>query len=120
MKRADQAAQIAARVHKDLTTAEAGLDVSLDRLARLTRTLVRSRRDARLSSTVGQPVLDAVTRAMNAQVEAQRAMVEAHQALATVQSKTAFRNVRLDGFDKEDEWKPRETRTPLRAVDHAA
>lgn len=121
MKRAEKAAHIATRVHKDLTSAEVSLDRSLDQLAQLTRTLMRSRKAAGLSTTVGQPVLDAVTRAMNAQVEAQRAMVEAHEALTDVQGQTVFRGVRLDGFDKSDDWIPRRgANGHLRAVDRAA
>lgn len=120
MKRAEKAAHIAARVYKDLTATEAGLDRSLDQLAQLTRTLMRSRKAAGLSTTVGQPVLDAVSRAMAAQVEAQRAMVEAHQALAGVQNRTMFRNVTVSGFDKDEEWHPRPKVAELRPVERAA
>lgn len=107
MKRAQKAASIAARVHKALTQAEAGQDQSIARLGRLAETLTRSRRDAGLSPTVGQPVFDALSRAMAAQIESQRAMVELHQALADVQDRTAFRGIHLGGLDKDDLLKPR-------------
>ncbi|NBW14794.1 MAG: hypothetical protein EBR82_43025 [Caulobacteraceae bacterium] len=110
MKRAEKAAGIAARVHKALTQAEAGQDQSIARLGRLAETLTRSRRDAGLSPTVGQPVFDALSRAMTAQIESQRAMVELHEALAEVQERTAFRGLRLGGLDKDNISGPRALR----------
>ncbi len=107
MKRAEKAASIAARLHKALTQAEAGQDQSIARLGRLAETLTRSRRDAGLSPTVGQPVFDALSRAMAAQIESQRAMVDLHQALAEVQGRTAFRGLKLGGLDKDDLPDPR-------------
>lgn len=107
MKRVEKAASIAARVHKALTLAEVGQDQSIARLGRLAHTLTRSRRDAGLSPTVGQPVFDALSRAMTAQIESQRAMVELHQALAEVQERTAFRGLQLGGLDKDDIPGPR-------------
>jgi len=107
MKRAEKAASIAARLHKALSQAEAGQDQSIARLGRLAETLTRSRRDAGLSPTVGQPVFDALSRAMAAQIESQRAMVDLHQALAEVQERTAFRGLKLGGLDKDDLLSPR-------------
>jgi hypothetical protein len=109
MKRADKAASIAARVQKALTQAETGQDVSISRLGRLAHTLTRSRRDAGLSSTVGQPVFDALSRAMTAQIESQRAMVELHEALSVVKGRTAFRGLVMGGLDKAEDPVPRET-----------
>jgi hypothetical protein len=107
MKRAEKAASIAARLHKALTQAEAGQDQSIARLGRLAETLTRSRREAGLSPTVGQPVFDALSRAMAAQIESQRAMVELHQALAEVQDRTVFRGLQLGGLDKDNVTGPR-------------
>ncbi len=109
MKRAEKAASIAARVQKDLTHAEVGQDQSIARLGRLAQTLTRSRRDAGLSPTVGQPVFDALSRAMAAQIESQRAMVELHEALSVVKARTRFRGLQMGGLDKEDQPTPRET-----------
>lgn len=109
MKRAEKAASIAARVQKALTQAEVGQDQSIARLGRLAHTLTRSRRDAGLSLTVGQPVFDALSRAMVAQIDSQRAMVELHEALSVVKGRTAFRGLVLGGLDKSGESEPRET-----------
>lgn len=109
MKRAEKAASIAARVQKALTMAEVGQDQSIARLGRLAHTLTRSRRDAGLSPTVGQPVFDALSRAMTAQVESQRAMVDLHEALSVVKGRTAFRSLVMGGLDKDEEPTPRET-----------
>lgn len=109
MKRAEKAASIAARVQKALTHAEVGQDQSIARLGRLAQTLTRSRRDAGLSPTVGQPVFDALARAMAAQIESQRAMVELHEALSVVKERTRFRGLTMGGLDKSDDPVPRPT-----------
>jgi hypothetical protein len=107
MKRIDQATALVARIQRALTSAEAGQDQSIERLARLAQTLTKGRRDAGLSATVGQPAFDALGRAMIAQIEAQKAMVELHNALAEVKSRTAYRSVRMGGLPKQDEDIPR-------------
>ena len=108
MKRTEQATALVARIQRALTSAEAGQDQSIERLARLAQTLTKGRRDAGLSATVGQPAFDALARAMTAQIEAQRAMTELHNALADVKARTAFRSVRMGGLPKLDEDIPRE------------
>lgn len=118
MKRTEEAALIAARIHRALTRVESGLDQSINRIGQLAQALTRGRKAAGLSTTVGQPAFDALARAMAAQVEAQKAMVELHEALADVKGKTRFRSIRLGGLDKVDEPVPRETRLSL--VDRAA
>jgi len=118
MKRAEKAAAIAARLHRDLTSAEAGQDQSISRLGRLAQTLTQSRKAAGLSPTVGQPVFDALSRAMAAQIASQKAMVELHEALAEVKSRTSFRGIVLGGLEKSDDPVPRITR--LHMVDRAA
>ena len=69
MKRAEQAAAIAARLHHALHLAEAGQDQSINRLGKLAQALTRSRKEAGLSATVGQPAFNALARAMAAQIE---------------------------------------------------
>ncbi|MGH7018973.1 MAG: hypothetical protein ACREEY_03790 [Brevundimonas sp.] len=113
MKRTEQAALIAARIQRALQRAEDGHDQSIDRLGKLAQVLTRGRKDAGLSSTVGQPVFDALARSMAAQVAAQKAMVELHEALAEVKGNTRFRGIRMAGLDKSDEPVPRETRLTL-------
>jgi hypothetical protein len=113
MKRAEQAALIAARVHRALQRAEAGQDQSIDRLGRLALALTKGRRDAGLAATVGQPAFDALARALAAQVEAQKAMVHLHEALADVKGTTRFRSIRLGGLEKSETDVPRETRLTL-------
>ncbi|WP_287104822.1 hypothetical protein [Brevundimonas sp.] len=110
MKRAEQAAAIAARLHHALHLAEAGQDQSINRLGKLAQALTRSRKEAGLSATVGQPAFNALARAMAAQIEAQEAMVELHHALAEVKAHTKFRSVRLGGLEKEEDPVPRITR----------
>nr|WP_314188011.1 hypothetical protein [uncultured Brevundimonas sp.] len=113
MKRAEQAALIAERIHRALQRAEAGQDQSIDRLGRLALALTKGRRDAGLAATVGQPAFDALARALAAQVSAQKAMVELHEALADVKGATRFRSVRLGGLQKSETDVPRETRLTL-------
>ena len=103
MKRAEQAAMIAARLQRALNRAEAGQDQSIQRLGQLAQTLTRSRKEAGLAPTVGQQAFDALARAMTAQVAAQKAMVELHEALAEVKDSTRFRSIRLGGLDKQEE-----------------
>lgn len=107
MKRAQKAAAIAARLHKALTAAETGQDQSITRLGRLAQALIQTRKAAGLSPTVGQPVFDALSRAMAAQIESQKAMVELHEALAEVKGSTTFRSVAIGGLEKSDEPVPR-------------
>jgi len=113
MKRTEQAALIAARIQHALQRAEDGHDQSIERLAKLAQALTRGRKDAGLSSTVGQPVFDALARSMAAQIAAQKAMVELHEALAEVKDATRFRGIRMAGLDKSDHPVPRETRLTL-------
>lgn len=118
MKRAEQAAAIAARLHHALHLAEVGQDQSINRLGKLAQALTRSRKEAGLSPTVGQPAFNALARAMAAQIEAQEAMVQLHNALAEVKEQTKFRSVRLGGLEKAETQVPRETR--LMVVTEAA
>lgn len=118
MKRAEKAAAIAARLHRALTSAEAGQDASVSRLGRLAHTLTQSRRAAGLSTTVGQPVFDALSRAMAAQIVSQKAMVELHEALAAVKERTPFRGIALGGLEKSEDPVPRPA--GLRVIDRAA
>ena len=107
MKRIDKATALVARIQRALYSAEAGQDQSIERLARLAQTLTKSRRDAGMAATVGQPAFDALARAMTAQVEAQKAMVELHNALAEVKANTPYRSVRMIGLTKDEVDKPR-------------
>ena len=118
MKRAEKAAAIAVRLHKVLTAAEVGQDQSISRLGRLAHALTASRRAAGLSPTVGQPVFDALSRAMAAQIESQKAMGELHQALAEVKVRTSFRGIVLGGLEKSENPVPRTLGLTL--VDRAA
>ena len=107
MKRIEQATALDARIQRALTSAEAGQDQSIERLARLAQTLTKGRRDAGLAATVGQSAFDALARAMTAQVEAQKAMVELHHALADVKAKTPYRSIRMAGLPKVEDDIPR-------------
>ncbi len=118
MKRAEKAAAIAVRLQKALTSAESGQDQSISRLGRLAQTLTLSRKAAGLSPTVGQPVFDALGRAMAAQIESQKAMVELHQHLAEVKAQTRFRGITLGGLEKSDD--PVVRPSGLHVVDRAA
>jgi hypothetical protein len=109
MKRIEQATALVARIQRALTSAEAGQDQSIERLARLAQTLTKGRRDAGLAATVGQPAFDALARAMTAQIEAQKAMVELHNALADVKARTPYRSVRMGGLPKAEDDIPRNT-----------
>lgn len=113
MKRTEQAVVIASRIQRALKRAEDGQDQSIERLGGLAQALTRGRKEAGLSSTVGQPAFDALARAIAAQVAAQAAMVELHEALAEVKQKTRFRGVQLVGLDKVDEPVPRNVRLSL-------
>ncbi|WP_409020334.1 hypothetical protein [Brevundimonas vesicularis] len=103
MNRIEKATRLVARLQRALQSAENGQDQSIERLARLAQTLTRTRREAGLAATVGQPAFDALARAMNAQIEAQKAMVDLHHALAEVKSKSRFRSIHMGGLDKDDE-----------------
>lgn len=103
MKRTEHNAGLAVRLAEDLTLAEVSLDDAVSQLGRLAQSLTRTRREASLSTTVGQPAFDALADAMAAQIQAQRAMVSLHNALADVKSRTAFRGVRLGGYDKSED-----------------
>jgi hypothetical protein len=122
MKRTEQATALVARIQRALTSAEAGQDQSIERLARLAQTLTKGRRDAGLAATVGQPAFDALARAMTAQIEAQHAMTELHNALADVKARTAYRSIRMAGLPKVEDDLPRETGPSgyLRVVEHSA
>jgi len=118
MKRAEKAAAIAARLHRALTSAEVSQDASVSRLGRLAHTLTQSRKAAGLSPVVGQPVFDALSRAMAAQIVSQKAMVDLHEALAEVKGRTSFRGITLGGLEKSEEPVPRPS--GLRVVDRVA
>lgn len=122
MKRIEQATALVARIQRALTSAEAGQDQSIERLARLAQTLTKGRRDAGLAATVGQPAFDALARAMNAQIEAQRAITDLHNALAEVKSRTAYRSVRMAGLPKVEEDTPRNGQVTghLRIIERSA
>lgn len=107
MKRSEHAATVVARLATDLFQAEASQDEAVSRLGRLAQSLTHSRREAGLSSTVGQPAFDALAEAITAQVTAQRAMVALHEALADVKQNTSFRNVRMGGLEKSGDPLPR-------------
>lgn len=107
MKRSERAATLAARLASDLFEAEASQDDAVSHLGKLAQSLTRTRRDAGLSTTVGQAAFDALAEALAAQIQAQRAMVSLHEALADVKGRTAFRGVELSGYDKVDEPVPR-------------
>jgi hypothetical protein len=109
MKRSEQAATVVARLASDLFQAEASQDEAVNQLGRLAQSLTRSRRDAGLSTTVGQTAFDALADAIAAQVGAQRAMVALHEALADVKRNTSFRGVQMGGLEKSDEPIPRPT-----------
>lgn len=109
MKRTEQAATLAARLATDLFEAEASQDEAVSQLGKLAQSLTRTRREAGLSTTLGQGAFDALADAVAAQVQAQRAMVSLHEALADVKSRTAFRGIEMSGHDKGDEPIPRVT-----------
>lgn len=103
MKRSEHAATVVARLAADLLQAEASQDDAVNQLGRLAQSLTHSRREAGLSSTVGQAAFDALADALSAQVGAQRAMVALHEALADVKRNTSYRGVRMGGLEKSDE-----------------
>lgn len=107
MKRSEHAATIVARLADDLFQAEASQDEAVSRLGRLAESLTRSRREAGMAATVGQPAFDALAEAVTAQVGAQRAMVALHEALAEVKRNSSYRGVRMGGLEKSDEPIPR-------------
>ncbi len=107
MKRSEHAATVVARLATDLFQAEASQDEAVNQLGRLAQSLTRSRREAGLSSTVGQAAFDALADAVTAQVGAQRAMVTLHEALAEVKRNTSYRGVRMGGMEKVDDPLPR-------------
>ncbi len=102
MKRSEHAATVVARLAADLFQAEASQDDAVSHLGRLAQSLTRSRREAGLSTTVGQAAFDALAEAVTAQVGAQRAMVALHQALAEVKQTTSYRGVQMGGLEKDD------------------
>lgn len=107
MKRSEHAATVVARLATDLFQAEASQDEAVNQLGRLAQSLTRSRREAGLSSTVGQAAFDALADAVTAQIGAQRAMVTLHEALAEVKRNTSYRGVRMGGMEKVDDPLPR-------------
>jgi hypothetical protein len=100
MKRSEHAAAIVARLATDLFQAEASQDEAVNQLGRLAQSLTLSRREAGLSTTVGQAAFDALAEAVAAQVGAQRAMVALHEALADVKRSTFYRTIPLGGLHK--------------------
>lgn len=117
MKRSEHAAGLAVRLVEDLHLAEISQDDAVSQLGRLAQSLTRTRREAGLSTTVGQAAFDALADAVAAQVQAQRAMVALHNALAEVKAKTSFRSVRLGGMEKPPGDDP--VRPPMGIVQHA-
>ncbi|MDP3800861.1 hypothetical protein [Brevundimonas sp.] len=109
MKRSEHAATVVARLATDLLQAEASQDEAVSQLGRLAQSLTRSRREAGLSSTVGQAAFDALADAVSAQVGAQRAMVALHEALAEVKRNTSYRGVEMGGLEKLGDTAPRPT-----------
>ena len=107
MKRSEHAATVVARLATDLFQAEASQDEAVSRLGRLAQSLTHSRREAGLSSTVGQAAFDALADAITAQVTAQRAMVTLHEALAEVKRNTSYRSIRMGGMEKVESPLPR-------------
>lgn len=107
MKRSEHAATLVARLATDLFQAESSQDEAVSQLGQLAQSLTRTRREAGLSTTVGQGAFDALADAVTAQVQAQRAMVALHEALADVKRTTSFRAVRMGGLEKSDEPVPR-------------
>ena len=107
MKRSEHAAALAARLATDLFEAEASQDEAVSQLGKLAQSLTRTRREAGLSTTLGQGAFDALADAVAAQVQAQRAMVHLHEALADVKSRTTFRGLQMSGQDKGDTPYPR-------------
>jgi hypothetical protein len=107
MKRSEHAATVVARLADDLFQAEASQDEAVSRLGRLAESLTRSRREAGMAATVGQPAFDALAEAVTAQVGAQRAMVALHEALAEVKRNSSYRGVRMGGLEKSDAPIPR-------------
>ena len=103
MKRSERAAALAARLATDLFQAEISQDDAVSHLGKLAQSLTQTRREAGLSSTVGQEAFDALADAVAAQLQAQRAMVALHGALADVKARTAFRGVELSGMDKAED-----------------
>lgn len=108
MKRTERAAALAATLAADLYQAEISQDDAFSQLGRLAQTLTRTRREAGLSTTVGQPAFDALSEALSAQVQAQRAMVALHHALSDVKKSTSFRGIELSGMEKvpDDDTRP--------------
>lgn len=109
MKRSEHAATLVARLAADLLQAESSQDEAVSELGRLAQSLTRTRREAGLSTTVGQGAFDALAEAITAQVQAQRAVVALHQALADVKRSTSFRGVQMGGLEKSDDPVPRPT-----------
>ena len=109
MKRSEHAATIVARLASDLFQAEASQDDAVSHIGRLAQSLTQSRREAGLSTTVGQAAFDALADALTAQVGAQRAMVALHGALAEVKRNTSYRSIQMGGLEKSDEPIPRPT-----------
>ena len=107
MKRSEHAATVVARLARDLFQAEASQDNAISQLGRLAQSLTRSRREAGLSTTIGQAAFDALAEAVTAQVRAQRALVTLHEARAEVKRNSSYRSVRMGGLEKSDEPVPR-------------
>jgi hypothetical protein len=101
MKRTEHAAQLAAHLAADLFEAEASQDEAVSQLGKLAQSLTRTRREARLSTTMGQGAFDALADAIAAQVQAQRAMVALHHALSDVKQSSSFRGIELSGHEKQ-------------------
>jgi len=108
MKRTERSTALASNLAADLHEAEISQDDAVSQLGRLAQSLTRTRREAGLSTTVGQAAFDALSDAITAQVQAQRAMVALHNALSEVKSSTSFRGIELSGMEKvpDDDTRP--------------
>ena len=107
MKRTERSIALASSLAADLHDAELSQDDAVSRLGQLAQSLTRTRREAGLSTTVGQAAFDALSDAIAAQVQAQRAMVALHNALSVVKATTSFRGIELSGMEKVPDDQPR-------------
>ena len=84
-----------------LFSAELAIDSAYGETAVLASRLAHIRVQAGLSATVGQPVLEAVTKALGELAQARAEMVRAHDELSDVKTRIGCRTVAVGGGDKE-------------------
>ena len=87
----DKRLSAARRVAPELYCTEHSLDDSVSCTSSLMTVLIGARRDAGISSVVGQGVLDCVAESLRLQVQAQAKMVEAHHLLQDVKTHIGLR-----------------------------